>query len=230
MAMSQLFKLIKKDFAILFKNRIYLLMAVYPLGMSFTSIGLRINPESQSNQSTVSLFVTLSVLFVIYVGKSTVLSVEEKEGLDILFRSLPIQQKQFILARYTTALAFYGIGLGLVSVVPLLSGVWLSHQTLYLEAYKVSFWIATIMVSLMMPAYFKLGYIKTSYVGRFVYMFIVMGPFFYVQLPKLTVGQVMVSGLASLIQNGLNHSLWMAFVLGFFLMISIRLSISFSAQ
>ncbi len=221
--MANYYYLIKKDLMMLFKNRILLVMLLYPFGVSFISI-------ANVDVSRIGILISLSVLFTVYVGSITVMSVEEKDKIDIVFKSLPVRQITLVNSRYLTMLVFYLIALSTVSLVPLANGVLMKNPDVYLASFGISLLIVTIYVSLMQPLYYRFGYMKLSLITRVIYMLIILIPFLYIRLKDFSWGRVIVEAIE---KSGMmivsNRLMAMLFCLAM-LMMSIKLSHRFYRQ
>ncbi|MDP3385886.1 MAG: ABC-2 transporter permease [Eubacteriales bacterium] len=221
--MVNYYYLIKKDLMMLFKNRILLVMLLYPFGISFISI-------SSVDVSRIGILISLSILFTVYVGSITIMSVEEKDKIDIVFKSLPVRQVTLVNSRYITIILFYLIALATVSIIPLTNGVVAKNLDIYLASYGISLFILFIYVSVMQPLYYRFGYMKLSHITRVLYMLIILIPFLYIRLRDFAWGQSIMEAIE---KSGMvivsNRSLAILLCLSM-LTISIKLSHRFFRQ
>lgn len=221
--MANYYYLIKKDLMMLFKNRILLVMLLYPFGISFISI-------ASVDVSRIGILISLSILFTVYVGSITVMSVEEKDKIDIIFKSLPIKQVTLVNSRYLTMLLFYLMALVTVSIIPLTNGVVIKNPEVYLASYGASLFIVIIYVSFMQPLYYRFGYMKLSHITRVLYMLIILIPFLYIKLRDFSWGKLILETLeqsGSLIISNRMVSISMC---GILLLVSLRISYRFYMQ
>jgi ABC-type transport system involved in multi-copper enzyme maturation permease subunit len=91
------------------------------------------------------------------------LGIEETQGTEPTWCSLPVDRSQIVLARYSTTLLAILLGLGLS---------WAIHSgSLGLAAQSLSFFMLTVTASLFLPCYFRLGIGK----GIMVFAVIMLG-------------------------------------------------------
>jgi len=77
------------------------------------------------------------------------LAIEESQGTEATWCSLPVDRRQIVVARYATTLLAITFGLGISWAV--------SAGTLGLTVQSSTFFLLTIMASLFLPCYFRLG-------------------------------------------------------------------------
>jgi len=77
------------------------------------------------------------------------LGIEETQGTEATWASLPVDRHQIVLARYATTLLAITLGLGISWAV--------STGTLGLTVHSSTFFMLTVMASLFLPCYFRLG-------------------------------------------------------------------------
>ena len=77
------------------------------------------------------------------------LAIEEAQGTETTWCSLPVDRSQIVLARYSTTLLAILLGLGLSWAV--------SAGSLGLAAQSSAFFMLTVAASLFLPCYFRLG-------------------------------------------------------------------------
>lgn len=221
--MVNYYYLIKKDLMMLFKNRILLVMLLYPFGISFISI-------SSVDVSRIGILISLSILFTVYVGSITIMSVEEKDKIDIVFKSLPVRQVTLVNSRYITMVLFYLIALATVSIIPLTNGVVLKNPDVYLASYGISLFIVTIYVSFMQPIYYRFGYMKLSLISRVLYMLIILTPFLYTKLRDFSWGQSIMGTIEKSGMMIVSNRLIIVLICVGLIFISLKLSYLFHRQ
>jgi hypothetical protein len=221
--MVNYYYLIKKDLMMLFKNRILLVMLLYPFGISFISI-------SSVDVSRIGILISLSILFTVYVGSITIMSVEEKDKIDIVFKSLPVRQVTLVNSRYITLILFYLIALATVSIIPLTNGVVVKNLDIYLASYGISLFIFIIYVSVMQPLYYRFGYMKLSHITRVLYMLIILIPFLYIRLRDFAWGQSIMEAIEKSGMMIVSNRLIAILLCILMIVVSIRLSYRFHRQ
>jgi hypothetical protein len=221
--MVNYYYLIKKDLMMLFKNRILLVMLLYPFGISFISI-------SSVDVSRIGILISLSILFTVYVGSITIMSVEEKDKIDIVFKSLPVRQVTLVNSRYITMVLFYLIALATVSIIPLTNGVVGKNLDIYIASYGISLFIFIIYVSVMQPLYYRFGYTKLSLISRVLYMLIILIPFLYIRLRDFAWGQSIIEVIEKSGMMIVSNRLLSVLLCILMIFSSIRLSYFFHKQ
>jgi hypothetical protein len=221
--MVNYYYLIKKDLMMLFKNRILLVMLLYPFGISFISI-------SSVDVSRIGILISLSILFTVYVGSITIMSVEEKDKIDIVFKSLPVRQVTLVNSRYITMLLFYLMALATVSIIPLTNGVVGKNLDIYIASYGISLFIFIIYVSVMQPLYYRFGYTKLSLISRVLYMLIILIPFLYIRLRDFAWGQSIIEVIEKSGMMIVSNRLLSVLLCILMIFSSIRLSYFFHKQ
>jgi hypothetical protein len=198
-------------------------MLLYPFGISFISI-------SSVDVSRIGILISLSILFTVYVGSITIMSVEEKDKIDIVFKSLPVRQVTLVNSRYITMVLFYLIALATVSIIPLTNGVVLKNPDVYLASYGISLFIVTIYVSFMQPIYYRFGYMKLSLISRVLYMLIILTPFLYTKLRDFSWGQSIMGTIEKSGMMIVSNRLIIVLICVGLIFISLKLSYLFHRQ
>ncbi len=221
--MVNYYYLIKKDLMMLLKNRIPLVMLLYPFGISLISL-------SSIDISRIGILISLSIVFVVYVGSITIMSVEEKNKIDIVFKSLPVKHVTLVISRYITMMLFYLIAIIAVSLVPVSAGVIAKNAEVYLSSYGISLFIVIVYVSFLLPIYYRFGYMRLSLISQGIYMLIIMFPFLYIKLREFAWGQAIMGGIEqsglAIVSNKLVAVLFSMTIL----LVSLRLSYRFYKQ
>lgn len=93
-----------------------------------------------------AMIVTLVFTFLLAFGS---LGVEESQGTEVTWCSLPVGRHQIVLARYATTLLAIALGLGISWAI--------SGSILGPAAHATVFFFLTITASLFFPCYFRLG-------------------------------------------------------------------------
>jgi ABC-type transport system involved in multi-copper enzyme maturation permease subunit len=93
-----------------------------------------------------AIVVTLIFTSVMAFGS---LGIEESQGTEVTWCSLPVDRRQIVLARYSTTLLAITLGLGISWAA--------SAGTLGLTVQSAAFFLLTVMASLFLPCYFRLG-------------------------------------------------------------------------
>jgi len=91
------------------------------------------------------------------------LGIEEAQGTETTWCSLPVDRSQIVLARYSTTLLAILLGLGLSWAV--------SAGSLGLAAQSSAFFMLTVAASLFLPCYFRLGIGR----GMMVFAIVMLG-------------------------------------------------------
>lgn len=221
--MNNYYYLIKKDLMMLFKNRILLVMLLYPFGISFISI-------ANVDVSRIGILISLSILFVVYVGSITVMSVEEKDKIDIVFKSLPVRQTSLVNSRYISMALFYLIAIVAVTLVPVSAGVVARNADVYLSSYAISLFVVTIYVSFIQPLYYRFGYMKLSLISRALYMLIILIPFLYIRLRDFAWGQSIMEAIEKSGMMIVSNRLIAVLICAVMIFTSLRLSYRFYKQ
>lgn len=221
--MANYYYLIKKDLMMILKNRIPLVMLLYPFGISFISL-------SSIDISRIGILISLSIVFVVYVGSITIMSVEEKNKIDIVFKSLPVKQITLVNSRYTTMLLFYLMAVFAGSLVPFLAGVVGENMDVYLSSYGISLFIVIVYVSFILPIYYRFGYMRLSLISQGLYMLIILIPFLYIKLRDFTWGQAIMNTIDKSGMLIISNQLIAVLLCAVILFISLKLSYRFYKQ
>ncbi len=92
------------------------------------------------------MIVTLVFTLLLAFGS---VGVEEAQGTEVTWCSLPVDRRQIVLARYATTLLAIALGLGVSWLI--------SGRVLGLVAHASVFFLLTVTASLFFPCYFRMG-------------------------------------------------------------------------
>lgn len=193
-----LINLIKKDIAIFKSNKMLLFLFIYPLGMSFGTIG-------NADIIRIITLLILSVVFVVYVITVTVLSNEEQTKINIVFKSLPIRKSSLVLSKYILVLLSYIVGVLLGLIVPIISGVFASNYEIIISSTITSLLVVILFSSILLPLYFRFGYLKLRLINRIFYITIIMFPFIVGKLYSIENAKPIIDNISLLIQKNFQN-------------------------
>lgn len=148
-----------------YKSSMYMLISVIMImGIAFKSV------------SMLSSLFMMGLMFMM----SFPFSVGEKNGMDILYMTLPIRRKSVVIGRYTFVLITEIVGTLLVLLLSVLLSALFTTDLNTVEMYFllcILFAAFSVIISLQYPIYFKFGYTKgkiLSNVPLFIFAFVII--------------------------------------------------------
>jgi len=91
----------------------------------------------------------ITLLFTSLMAFGSV-GIEEAQGTEVTWSSLPVDRRQIVLARYATTLLAIALGLGISWAI--------GGRVLGVAAQSSAFFLLTVTASLFLPCYFRLGF------------------------------------------------------------------------
>lgn len=148
--MSKLSAFIQLDFLTI---KPYLKSIWFVLGL-----GLVLSVVQGNAYAVIGIYMAYSMLIVSYP-----FAIEDKNSLNVLYSSLSIRRGHAVLGRYAFSLVLYG-GITLISIFLSIMMSIVLHYELTLSAmaavFSFGFMFFSIILSIQLPIYFRLGYTK----------------------------------------------------------------------
>lgn len=154
-------KLLKKDLKVILRlNRNSLIILIYPICMSFPLIN---GDNTHGVQMLVSAIALAS--FMLIVGS---ISSEEKNGVNNVFRSLPVKRVSIIISKYVYSLLIIFFIIIISSIVPFIKYIITGNSDVVISVFINSFVYCMFIYSIFFPLYYKFGYSKLMIINMVI--------------------------------------------------------------
>ncbi|OXX84820.1 hypothetical protein AVM15_02160, partial [Paraclostridium benzoelyticum] len=164
-----MFNLVKKDFMVLKKYWIFLV--IFPVaGPIFITHNIGI-----SNSSFISFFITL--IFLEFILYGTLSRLEEKDKGNILLSTIPYSRAEIVISKYIFVGAVFVIAYILYTLAVFISPI--DVKALNISSIVISFLLIAICFGISIPTQYKYGTEKTKYISSIL---IFLSPFL---IPKV---------------------------------------------
>ncbi|MFZ5354121.1 MAG: ABC-2 transporter permease [Bacillota bacterium] len=110
---------------------------------------------------------------IVYILVQFAIKYDDKNKCEIMLNSLPVRRSHVVLAKYLSAYMFVIMGaamIGIMGAILRIIGLPLVHRYIVFSDIFSIYISITLMISIYFPFYFKLGYVKSSYINLFMFL------------------------------------------------------------
>lgn len=200
-------KVIKKDLYLIKINKVMLFFIIIPLLMGITSTGLLLSAVDNSAVNSemnrvISFIISMSaVVLFMYIGIICTIGYDEQNKSDTILNSMPVHRSNIIISKYICLVIYFIVSMTIIICIPLAAKFTVNENLPIFSVREVIliFLAGITMSSILIPLYYKFGYVNLKYVSMIVFLLIFSIPTI---LKKLMLsGRIDIQSLTSKIGN-----------------------------
>lgn len=171
---------IRKDLSLMKISKVMMYLIVIPIIFSTISTGILIYQVNKydviSNEVILMSFMMslIEVVFFMYIGVASAIGYDEKNKSDIILNSFPTNRSDIIISKYICLLIYFVVAAFIVTSIPMIADfVFKKNICLFRAREIIIFFLCGITIcSILIPLYYKFGYVNMKYVSLIFYLLI----------------------------------------------------------